>query len=579
MGLGSSGLGSFGASIVSAFKSLFGLSIEGLADVVAIWDTARQVVRQIASGAAQAAGQQVMNDAWSAHPHVPLSPAVLADMSIRSIGDQQFWYTEALKSGIDQTRFDYMSLDTGESYGVIDALSLWHRGQFLPQTPVISMTAELPAPVELAADQAATYGITEKEFLNVIHYARMRDEFQPDVEKLAYRSMSPADAVNLLVKGRTDYDTALAYFVAGGGMPEQFDPLFAASGDAVGVVGAVMLHHRGYIDDAELDDVLHQSRINPRFYPIARLQYLHFLAPYQIRQAVAAGAVTPKLAQQWLLDSGYPPDQAAAFTAEATSSTLHKPKAETEAMLIDEWHAGMLSEAEVTKALTNLGYVPAAVPFILQAYEAARVLAMRNAAITRLREAFVERLMTADDVATELASLGLLPAAISRDLDAWKVEQATNIKRLSMAQIGKLAEEGYITSLDAMTMWGDLGYPPQQASLLLLIYPAGSKAPPNAAISADPTSITADGHSTSVITVQANSMGTTATKSMGTVVLHTTLGRIGSVDDHNNGTYSAVLIAGTTPGLAQITGTIGGQPIGVGTDVSFNAAPIAAPTA
>lgn len=570
---------SIGASIVAGLKSLFDLSVETLTAIVAMWDTARQVVRTVSQGVASAAMQDTMNTVLSQYPHVPLSPAVLADMSIRSIGTEDFWLSEAAKSGINPERFGYLSLDTGESYGVIDALSLWHRGTYLPQTPVIS-TSGLPlGPVSLSADQASTYGIDDKELLNVVHYARMRDEFLPDIEKLAWHTMSPADAVNLLVKGRTDHDTAKAYFVAGGGMPEQFDVLYAASGDAVGVVGAVMLHHRGYITDAELEDVLHQSRINPRFYDIARLQYLHFLAPYQIRQAVAAGAVSPKLAQQWLLDSGYPPDQAAAFTAEATSSTLHKPKAETEAMLIDEWHAGMLSDAEVTTALTNLGYVAASIPFILKAYEAARVLAMRNAAVTRLREAFVERLMTADVVRTELSSLGMLPIAIGRLIDAWQVEQATNIKRLSMAQIGKLAEEGYLSTLDALTMWGDLGYPPEQAKLLLLIYPAGSKAPPNAAISADPTSIPADGRSTSVLTIQANSMGGPATHSMGTVVLHTTLGTIGTVDDHGNGTYSSVLIAGTTPGLAQVTGTIGGQPIGLGTDVSLNAAVPATPPA
>ena len=64
------------------------------------------------------------------------------------------------------------------------------------------------------------------------------------------------------------------------------------------------------------------------------------------------------------------------------------------------------------------------------------------------------------------------------------------------------------------------------------------------------------------ITVQAkDANGNNLTTSGGAVTLHPTVGAIGAVTDHNNGTYTATFTSPTTTGTATITGTIGGNPI------------------
>jgi hypothetical protein len=80
-------------------------------------------------------------------------------------------------------------------------------------------------------------------------------------------------------------------------------------------------------------------------------------------------------------------------------------------------------------------------------------------------------------------------------------------------------------------------------------------------ISAGPTTIVANGTSTSPITVQAkDANGNNLTSSGGRVTLATTLGTPSAVTDNNNGTYSATLTS-STMGIAIITGTIGGAAI------------------
>ncbi len=99
--------------------------------------------------------------------------------------------------------------------------------------------------------------------------------------------------------------------------------------------------------------------------------------------------------------------------------------------------------------------------------------------------------------------------------------------------------------------------------------------PANTTISANPASITANGTSTTTITVQArDATGAAITSSRGTVTLSTTAGSLGSVTDNGNGTYTAILTSSTTAETATITGTIAGGVIGNPGSVNFVAGPV-----
>jgi parallel beta-helix repeat protein len=94
--------------------------------------------------------------------------------------------------------------------------------------------------------------------------------------------------------------------------------------------------------------------------------------------------------------------------------------------------------------------------------------------------------------------------------------------------------------------------------------------PATSTITAAPISISADGASTSTITVQLkDSFGNNLTAGGDTVLLNTTLGSLGSVTDNLDGTYTATLTAGVTPGTATVTGTVNAAPITDDATVDF----------
>ena len=142
-------------------------TVEFIAGALAVFTTARQALRTVATVVAQAVAQPAMNKAWSENLYVPISPADLADMSIRALtiptddgGIDAGLQTEAGLSGISPERLAAMSLNTGEPYGIDQALSLWWNTVNLVEPVPNTDPTTNPGTYDVGPSLAAKYGIT-----------------------------------------------------------------------------------------------------------------------------------------------------------------------------------------------------------------------------------------------------------------------------------------------------------------------------------------------------------------------------------------------------------------------------------
>ncbi len=105
----------------------------------------------------------------------------------------------------------------------------------------------------------------------------------------------------------------------------------------------------------------------------------------------------------------------------------------------------------------------------------------------------------------------------------------------------------------------------------------GAASGANSTIAASPTSIQANGTSTSTITVQLKDVtGNNLVAGGNAVALSATNGgTIGVITDNGNGTYTATLTSSTTAGVSSISGTVDLAPIAIGTTVTFKPGPAA----
>ena len=104
--------------------------------------------------------------------------------------------------------------------------------------------------------------------------------------------------------------------------------------------------------------------------------------------------------------------------------------------------------------------------------------------------------------------------------------------------------------------------------------PGGPADATTSTITASPSSITADGTSTSTVTVQLfDANGNPLVSGGDNVSFSTDLGSLTSFTDLDNGSYTAILTSTTTTGLATVTGTLGPLDIGSAT-VTFTVTPV-----
>lgn len=391
--------------------------------------------------------QQLLNQLWTDNQSVPISPADLADMVERNIVGQSWAEGEAAKSGVSPERFALMVKDTGEPYGVDQALSLWRRGL-----------------------------ISEDRFSEVLYYSRVRNEFLPDVLQLAHDTMTQGDAVEGALKGVLDPGTAQDLFERAGGLGEQFGTLLTIAGNPIGVEAANMLYNHGLISDAELTSVILHSRINPQFEPMAKLLRFRYLTAFQIVNAVKAGSATAAQGISWLMAEGYPQDQVTAVVQGAAAGKTQTHRDVTEAQIAVMYESGAITHADAAARLQHLGFAADEVDFILAVYEERRHLAMIQAAVGQVRKVYLAGRVDDTTAGNQLDALGVDPTARNTYLTVWKIEAASELKELSMAQIGSMYKKGLFSDQQAKDRWVNMGYSAEDAALLLANY--GGPPPP-----------------------------------------------------------------------------------------------------
>lgn len=406
---------------------------------------------KILTAAGQIEAQADINAIRAQFPEVPLDPAVLADLVERNIAPMEWAAKEALKSSIDGDNFAKMVLVTGEPPGLMQMLNLWRRD--LLDTP---------------------------ELERMIAYSRVRTEWTEYIELLAHDTMSQGEALEAAVKGVLTPEVAKDLFEKAGGLPEQFQTLLDTSGNAIGIQEVEKLWLHGNATSEDVHRVILHSRVNPMFEELASKLYHHYLTGFQIRTIVADGGATPEQATQWLIEEGYPPDQAASFVKAVAHGSAKKVHDISEAQILELYQSHFIGAEEAKTMLTHLGYPDSVQTYLLEILDARRSLAALNQGVTYVRKAYLAGRINENQAQTELGALEVPNHAITAYLAAWKVEKASEFKTLTWAQIGAAFKKGFITQEDALARYKAMGYDDADAAISLAEHggppPAGSPA-------------------------------------------------------------------------------------------------------
>lgn len=425
--------------------------MRGLADVP---DNSVDVILQIllfipfaisaAGTMATAAFGAFINEFNGRFLYVQLSPEQAAVAVNRGIISSQQGLEAAATNNVGATTFDWLTDIQGETIGIEQANSLFQR--------------------QLITD----------ETLNEIYgYSNLNPKWYSVAKFLQYDTMSSSDAIETYIKGETDYNTAQNLFIMAGGQADQFDLLWKAAGNPIGVEQALSLYNHGYISDTDVDAVIAHSRINPQFAAMAKDLRFKFLSPYQIISALKAGDATADQATGWLLAQGYPADQVKAVVSGAATPAATTAKNLTQAIILETYEAGLSNEAQATEQLEALGYHAAAIPIILESYAARRILSAATTVITQIKKQFLAGQITSSVASGLLDQVGVQSVIRDAYLKDWAVEAQVEQRSLTEAQIGDMAKKGIISYGYAAGRWSSLGYGQDDIVLLAAYYGDG----------------------------------------------------------------------------------------------------------
>jgi hypothetical protein len=460
----------YGGSGAGAGGGLGGLFKAGpVAEQLLVWGVVNQLLGTVLAPPL-AFVQRGVNSEMQA---TPLTPADLADMVVRHIVTMQEGTDYAKQSGIAPSDFGRLVESAGEGPAPGDLAEALRRG-------IIPATGTGPA--------ATSYeqGLAE---------SHLRDKWAAVTKALAVKEPSPGDALDALLKGQLDHDTALGLYERFGGDPAHFSWLFDAQGSAPTPLEASEMANRRIIPwDGQGPDVVSYEQAflegpwrDKWSGPYRRLA--EYKPPARtIVALVRSGAATDQQALQWFQDLGMSQELAAAQLADAHHQRLQASKelakGDVEALYLDQ----LISAQDATTMLRALGYSPEEAAWLLQMQDVKRAVRAVTAAIGRIQSLYVAHKI---DKTTAVGALDALrvPSAQRDDLLAtWDIERGANIKVLTATEI---ASAYFYAIIDQGTATGelmDIGYTERDAWILLSVRkhnpqpnpPAGVTVPPRA---------------------------------------------------------------------------------------------------
>lgn len=369
---------------------------------------------------------------------VPISPADAALAVLRGNMSQADAQRAAADYGISASNFEILIGNTGEPPGVMQLLEARRR--------------------DFIDDATLVKGILQ---------SRVRNEWIPTLEKLAYVPMSTADAVRAVVQNQLTQDQGASIANQNGLEPGWFDTLVKTDGDPLSRTEMEQLYNRGEATQDEVEQALRESRLKNKYVSKAFALHERLLEPRMLSDAVEYGAMTHQAAVRTAMEYGFSQPNAEILVSSAVNRKLQTERKSVVSSVVTLYENNGIDEATATGVIGQMGFEQTEAAFILQAAEFRRNEKLVAAGIAAVRSKYVGRHID------KVTASGLLDAIqvphMQRDqmLQVWQIEHDANVRLLTPAQVIKANALGIMTDIETTDYLSNLGYSSVDADRLM----------------------------------------------------------------------------------------------------------------
>lgn len=369
---------------------------------------------------------------------VPVSPADAALAVLRGEMSEQDGRNIAAASGLTAESFDTLLANTGEPLGLMQLLEARRRG--------------------FIDDATLRKGILQ---------SRVRDEWIPTAEKLAYAPMSVSDAVNATVQDQLPFADADKIAQQNGLEPGAFQTLVNTAGEPLSRGEMMQLYNRGKVSKDQVIQAFRESRIKNKYNDLAFDLHERLLEPRELADAVQLGTATLDQAIANAMAYGYSKQDATILVTQGSARKLETYKNKVITSIESLYEDGGIDNTAAASAIKGLGYTEQEASFILEAADMRRTTRQMQQVISAVRGKFLARHVTSTQVTSILTTAGVPQTQIAFLLSEWQTEQQAFTRELTPAQVVKAVNNDLMSSDDGMTRLVAMGYSEEDAGLLL----------------------------------------------------------------------------------------------------------------
>lgn len=462
----------------------------------------------------------------SGDPNLQLSPENAASLAARGIWLTANARSEAAKSGLDENRFNALTRLASNPISPGEVIELARRGYIddnrahalLKESGINRNDAELMLRLQsvlLTSDQLAAMvnrdiisidqayelgsrvgvskvdidrltqlggdplppqdlgvayrrGIIDKSrFQRGIVQGPLRKEWFDVLEKLQISRMSTVDAADAVNQGYMELPEAKRIARENGLEPSDFETLILMAGQPPGVDFATEALNRGLITQQEFTQAFLESRIKNRYVKLFTDMRYRLIPQETVRLLYRNGVYPRDKTLKTLMQHGYTADDAAALLELEEVRGDDTTRELTRAQIVDLYEEGILTLTETVEFLLGMGYSEASARAMIELADIKNLRKYINAAITRVRSAFLSGKITDAEASAQLDALRVQPGQRDAMLTVWQTDKDTISKTLSPSQIRQAVKKEFITLEEGIRRLVEQGYAPDDAALFM----------------------------------------------------------------------------------------------------------------
>lgn len=298
----------------------------------------------------------------------------------------------------------------------------------------LELGGEPLAPDQLA--EAFRRGFIDRDRYNRgIIQGPIRNEWFDVLAQLQFHRMSPVDAADAINQGHMPLEVGKRIAHEHGLDSDDFVTLIETAGAPPGIDFATEALNRKFIDEATFTAMFLESRIKNKYGPLLLKMRTRLIPQETARLAYRQGVYSRDRALETLLAHGFTPDDAATLLAIEDSRQDETTKELTRAQIVQMYDEQILDADTTRQLLSGLGYSEANVDLMMALAEVKRVQRFVNAAITRVRSAYLTGKIDENEVSIQLDALAVPSSQREELLTIWSIDRTTITKTLTPAQI------------------------------------------------------------------------------------------------------------------------------------------------